>query len=123
VTEFKAGQRIMLGIPGTVVGTYPEDDLGFDFKADDEYYMPQTTIASMSIKSGAVKAEAIDPANWPPKPGEVWDTESGTRYVTRQHRTIKGCVVINPADNGSSFYDGELDKFKALNPRRVFPAA
>jgi hypothetical protein len=75
-------------------------------------------------------AETAKPGNWPPRAGEIWQTPAGQQYFVRENRAFTGHLVLeskdalHPAGHAHSYSTGipeELDEFRALNPRRIFP--
>lgn len=61
--------------------------------------------------------EPLEPASWPPQLGDIWET-GGKEYYVRRH-SMRDDNVICSFDGESSFYQSDLDAFKALSPRLV----
>ena len=101
---FVKGQRVHVEFDGRVSNV--RDEYCVTVKTDDAAYM----VINVTYIT------PLDPANWPPQVGDIWEVE-GEEYYVRENR--RGEIVIDRFTNlASSFVQGRLD-FKSLSPTLV----
>ncbi len=117
--EFSKGQRVRIEIEGTVSLTVDNTWL----QVHPDGYGPGTDL-SLSLKG--IKVTLLDPPNWPPQVGDIWE-KGGMEYHAEEWRraslTDVGLVLQpyshrddNYAYSDQKSYMRNLDDFKALNP-------
>lgn len=106
--EFKTGQRVKVEYEGTVQGA-------------------GTTRISVLPDGGGYrmidltknKVTLLDPPDWPPEAGDIWETSDGCRAEEWFAVTglISGGIFMQP-DNGEDGWSlkSNAERFKALNP-------
>jgi hypothetical protein len=110
--RFKKGERVRVVIEGSVK-TYNEAG-GVEAlyvttgNGIDTHYV-HLGIAGSPM--GTVSVESLDPANWPPQVGDIWEAEGREWFA--QSSLSRG-VVLRGEDTGYAAL--ELDRFKGLNP-------
>lgn len=125
MAEYKRGQRLRVtldlvvedqasGLPGnTITGLRAVGGTG-----DGPNYH------AIDLNAPFAKVEILDPANWPPQVGDIWEA-GGREYFARLSGQqsiwliVSDCHAAAMADNQPDYYEnvpGSLDAFKALNP-------
>jgi hypothetical protein len=117
---------------GTVKDTWAHD--GCTKVQDNDGFMHYIFEGTDAFR---VKVKPQDPANWPPKPGELWKVGDTEYYVIRvnQHYA-EGYDVVQqlnrPQDYSTKYYSNRstalcgsktFNDFKALKPQRVRTAS
>lgn len=116
MNEFKEGQRVKVEYEGTVApcgGGMDAVIKSKDAPYDDRLYL---------LDLAGIKVTLLDPPDWPPRVGDIWEAEGREYYVCGS--SVKGGVIIEPfnvTNPGSKwqYADELLDDFKALNPTLV----
>lgn len=111
---FKEGDKVNVKIDTTAVVEFVNEDGTVDLKFPD---------SNMNILE-YVPAKCVtlqDPANWPPKPGQVWATPDGKLHGVRHYAYGTGPVVYRidqPNDYYSDYSSAgrKLADFKTLRP-------
>jgi hypothetical protein len=123
MTEFKRDQRVRVTIETKVERVYGDGRITF--------YVPPAgagrylTVDTVDDTLG-VTVEVMDPPNWPPQVGDVWEAD-GLDFYVRQYQGARGRIAIEPferdsrpavryTDSVAAVERDSLDSFKALNP-------
>lgn len=62
----------------------------------------------------------IDPLEWPPVPGDIWETDDGQEYFTRVFPLAEGGVILAPFDPSEPAYQqSDIERFRQRNPRLI----
>jgi hypothetical protein len=111
---YNTGDRI--SVAGTVTG-YDESLFG------TIYFLPDGSRRTVALVScgGQFSIEKLDPLNWPPQPGDVWEID-GYEYVAV--REYEGNVILHSIYRDSSviwrlFPDDH--QLRRKNPRLITP--
>jgi hypothetical protein len=125
MTEFKRGQRIRVVMESTVERVYSDGRITFYAPASG--FREYVTVDTVDDTLG-VLVEVMDPPNWPPQVGDVWEADGKDFYV-RQYQGDGGSRVIEEFNYGfprlrytdkASAMSGSgyltLADFKGLNP-------
>lgn len=115
--RFAEGQRVRVEFDCN----YAYDDDGWVVVRTPDGYLQKIWPASF-----ADYATPVAPAKWPPRIGDIWEA-NGAEYYARENTCSVGTVVLDrfdrdEDDDSEVFYEvnrGELDAFKALNPRLI----
>lgn len=108
--EFKKGQRVKVEYEG-VVDWF--DGEALQLSRDDSRKVSRL----VRVDTFNTKVTLLDPADWPPQVGDIWEAE-GKEYYGRECRTAMepGVYVGAIHAAGRDYMPGQLDGFKALNP-------
>jgi hypothetical protein len=111
---FVNGQRVHVEFDGIVSVTTP-------------HIIAVLTDTGAEMTINALYVTPLDPENWPPQVGDIWEVE-GTEYYVRENRSGAGfgtIVVDRFTRAGRSFGESRLnglanlDNLKALSPTLV----
>ena len=115
MTELTKGQRVHVEFDGVI--TSRDGIFVYDVRSHDG--------ADMAINSAYITP--LDPGNWPPQVGDVWEAD-GTEYYVRENRSrgLLGTIVVDRfAREGRVFSESRLNgtanlnTFKSLSPTLV----
>lgn len=102
---FSAGQRVRVQVDGTYQGLRGSvEGLYHVVIMDNGKEVTVRTTAEDHIS-------ALEPKNWPPKPGDLWETPDGIFFASECHADPVG-LMIHSGRNVASIYAGQfVDKY------------
>lgn len=105
MTDFKKGDRVRVEFEGEV--NIPRNTTGRITIATTSGWLVHLPLESES----AIKITLVDPQNWPPQPGDIWEGD-GKEWFARTPR-IETMFLV-PDDQSTAAYTA--DEFRELNP-------
>jgi hypothetical protein len=112
MTEYRKGQRVKVEFEGTVACVF-QDGIHLGVYQDGAISMG----SGISVLIPATSITLLDPPDWPPQEGDIWEAE-GREYFVRANADYD-CKdrTVQVREDGRLVY--RLDDFKALNPTPV----
>jgi hypothetical protein len=96
--SFIKGQRVHVEFDGVVYTTPGAGSSGFYVSADDYHGGPSWVPVS--------KVRALDPADWPPQPGDLWSNADGELFFA--FKNIAGDIFLLAEKDGNLQEPGVL---------------
>lgn len=110
--KFVKGQRVKATITGEI----------YRVEGDGIYIQNNHTRLYLNPDYDTWDVEVLEPVNWPPEPGDVWEA-NGYDYVVFKHGSLNS-VQVERSDGvdvfNSSWKSKTFNSFKALNPILVY---
>jgi hypothetical protein len=110
------GKRVRVVMEGTVIQSWHNGTIQLRTDSDIHH--------SLIVYSNMGTVEVLpdpDPENWPPQYGDTWRSNAdGRLYYVRKHTQRPGEEVISSFDIQASYYEGNWEAFKILDPELLF---
>jgi hypothetical protein len=121
MSRFTKGQRVRVEIEGTVASYHEGGGRheGMYVTTGNGEQCHYVRLGVAGSPKGTVSVTLLDPPDWPPQVGDIWESE-GREYCVRGSNIREGVIIepFNVANPGPRWqYANELlDDFKGLNP-------
>jgi hypothetical protein len=108
---YKAGQRVKVEYEGTVafafsdgrhIGIYQDGAVG---TGSGTQVLVKTAIVTL-----------LDPPDWPPRVGDIWEAQGQEYYVRRKFARMDG-YAIESFTSAERWIGETLDEFRAISPK------
>lgn len=108
MTEYREGQRVRVEYEGEITSVSP-DGANLQLRVDDVYRR------YLDLTKAGVKVTVLDPEDWPPQPGDLWEITFGALkgYEFFIRRNSAGALIVTPQDAGGAW---DLDMLRAYDP-------
>jgi hypothetical protein len=105
--EFTKGQRVKVELRGEIVDIHGKSELTYVVKtgSGNVWVYPNT----------APTITMLDPENWPPQVGDIWEAD-GREYYVRWNGSTKRPAVASFDNTDTYWYAEGLEGFRKLSP-------
>lgn len=112
MTEYRIGDRITVTFTGTIKSF--DGYCGCANIREDNGHNHYVFLGSPDVEG-----TRVNPDNWPPQAGDIWEAEGNEYYVRQSRRQFAEPFIGSCNPDDPPFLHSEFDRFKELNPRLI----